>query len=73
MHNTCTSITDNSQARNKLWTYMHKNHVAHIKHLGFMSQYLFKCLIKPENYARTSVPVPSTCTKRENQVLFKEK
>ena len=34
---------------------------------------MFKYSIKPEHYARTSVPVPSTCTKRENQVPFKEK
>ena len=73
MHNSYTSITDNSKAMNKPWTYMHKSHVAHIEYLGFMSQYPFKCLIKPENHARTPVPVPYNCTNEENQVLFKEK
>ena len=66
MHNSHTPVADNSKEINKLWTYMHKSYASHMKDLGFISQYPFKCLIKPGNYARTSVPVPSTCTKREN-------
>ena len=73
MHNSYTFITNNSKAMDKPWTYMHKSHVAHIEHLGFISQNMFKCSNGPGQYVRTSVPVPSTCTKRENQVLLKKK
>ena len=73
VHNSLTFIADNGKGMNKSWTYMHKNHVSHIEHLGFISQNMFKCSNGPRQYARTSVPVPSTCTKRENQVPFKEK
>jgi len=52
---------------------MHKSYVSYIEHLGFISQNMFKCLIKLEHYARTSVPVPRTYTNEENQVLFEEK
>jgi len=73
VHNSLTLIADNGKGMNKSWTYMHKNHVSHIEYLGFISQNMFKYSIRPGQYARTSVPVPSTYTKRENQVLFKEK
>ena len=51
---------------------MHKNHILHIDHLGFIGQNMYKCSNGPGQYTRTSVPVPSTCTKKENQVLFKK-
>ena len=66
-------MADDSKEVNKLWTQMHKNHVLHIDHLGFIGQNMYKCSNGPGQYTRTSVPVPSTCTKKENQVLFKEK
>jgi len=50
-----------------------KTHVLYIVHLGFIGQNMHKCSNGPRQYTRTSVPVPSTCTKEENQVLFKEK
>ena len=52
---------------------MHKSHVNHIEYLGFIGQNMYKCSNGLKQYTRTSVPVPSTCTKRENQVPFKEK
>ena len=73
MHNSYDLIADNGKGMNKSWTKMHKSYVFYIKHLGFISQNMFKCSIKPGQHARTLVPVPSTCTKRENQVLFIEK
>ena len=73
MHNSHTSVANNSKAINKLWTQMHNSYVSYIEHLGFISQNMFKYSIIPGQYTRASVPVPSTCTKEENQVLFKEK
>jgi len=52
---------------------MHKSHVNHIEYLGFIGQNMYKCSNGLKQYTRTSVPVPSTCTKKENQTLFKEK
>ena len=34
---------------------------------------MYNCSNGLEQHTRTSVPVPSTCTKEENQVLFKKK
>ena len=73
MHNSHTPVADNNKEINKPWAYMHKSYTPHIKHLGFISQNMFKCSIKLGQHVKTSVPVPSTCTKKENQVLFKEK
>ena len=73
MHNSHTSVANNNKAMNKLWTQMHNSYVSHIGYLGFISQNMFKCSIIPGQHTRTSVPVPSTYTKRENQVPFKEK
>ena len=73
LHKSHTPVANDSKEVNKSWTYTHKNHVSHIEHLGFISQNMFKYSKGPGQYTRTSVPVPSTCTKKENQVLFKEK
>ena len=73
LHKSHAPVANDSKEVDKSWTCMHKNHVSHIDHLGFISQNMFKCSNGPGQYARTFVPVPSTCTKKENQVLFKEK
>ena len=73
LHKSYASVAGDSKEVNKLWTQMHKNHILHIDHLGFIGQNMYKCSNGPGQYTRTSVPVPSTCTKKENQVLFKEK
>ena len=73
MHNFSAPVNDRNEIENLTWVQMHKSYVDHIEYLGFISQNMFKNSIKPGQYARTSVPVSSTCTKRENQVLFKEK
>ena len=73
MHNFSAPVNDRNEIENLTWVQMHKNHVDHIEYLGFISQNMFKCSKGPGQYTRTSVPVPSTCTKKENQVLFKEK
>ena len=72
-HNSCTLVNDRNEIKDLTWVEMQKNHVDHIEYLGFISQNMFKYSIKPGQHARILVPVPSTCTKRENQVLFKEK
>jgi hypothetical protein len=36
MHNFSTPVNDNSGAKNLSWTQMHKNHIVHIEHLGFI-------------------------------------
>ena len=73
VHNSLTPVADNNKAMNKPWTQMHKTYVSHIEYLGFISQNMFKCSNGLGQYARTSVQIPSTCTKKETQVLFKEK
>ena len=66
-------MADDSKEVNKPRTLVYKNHALHINHLGFIGQNMYKCPNGPGQYTMTSVPVPSTCTKKENQVLFKEK
>ena len=73
MHNFSTPVNDKNEIKDLIQVQMHKNHVSHIEYLGFISQSMFKYSIRQGQYARTSVPVPSTCTKKENQALFKEK
>ena len=73
LHKFHAPVANDSKEVDKSWTCMHKNHVSHIDHLGFISQNMLNYSNGPGQYTRTSVPVPSTCTKKENQVLFKEK
>ena len=73
MHNFSTPVNDKSEVNDLVWVQMHKNHIDHIEHLGFIGQNPFKCFIKSKHHTRTPVSVPSTCTNQENQVLFEEK
>ena len=73
IRNSHTSVANNSKAMNKLWTQMHNSYVSPIGYLGFISQNMFNYSNGLGQYTRTSVPVPNTYTKKENQVLFKEK
>jgi len=73
LHKYYAPVANDSKETDKSWTCMHKNHVSHIGYLGFISQNMLNYSNGPGQYTRTSVPVPSTCTKRENQVPFKEK